>query len=72
MEQDYFLYQQDYDNLMKKVWKPRSSATIEKQAIVHSGAPLDFSFLKLQDVQSLKKERQRGGKRKPIEKDDDE
>ena len=41
-------------------------------SISHSGKPLDFSFLKLQDVLSLKKERPREGKRKPIEKDEDE
>lgn len=41
-------------------------------SINHSGKPLDFSFLKLQDVQSLKKERPREGKRKAIEKDEDE
>ena len=41
--------------------------------IDHNGPPLDFSFLNLQDVASLRKERPRpGGKRKPIEKDDDE
>jgi len=40
--------------------------------IEHFGAPLDFSFLKLQDVASLKKKRPRAGKRKPIEKDEDE
>lgn len=41
--------------------------------IDHNGPPLDFSFLNLQDVVSLRKERPRpGGKRKPIEKDDDE
>ena len=40
--------------------------------IEHYGPPLDFSFLKLQDVISLRKERPRAGKRKPIEKDDDE
>jgi hypothetical protein len=57
---------------MKRVWKPRSSATIEKVAIQHSGKPLDFSFLKLKDVASLKKEKPREGKRKPIEKDEDE
>ena len=45
---------------------------MEKQPIQHSGPPLDFSFLKLQDVQCLKKERPRKGKRKPIEKDEDE
>lgn len=40
--------------------------------IEHFGAPLDFSFLKLQDVVSLRKKRPRAGKRKPIEKDEDE
>lgn len=71
LEQDYFLYMEDYDRLMKKVWKPRTQATCPGK-IVHSGPPLDFSFLKLQDVQSLKKERPRAGKRKAIEKDEDE
>ena len=40
--------------------------------IEHAGEPLDFSFLKLQDVNSLRKERPRAGKRKPIEKDEEE
>ena len=40
--------------------------------IEHSGPPLDFSFLNLQEVTSLRKERPRAGKRKPIEKDEDE
>ena len=40
--------------------------------IMHEGAPLDFSFLKLTDVKSLEKEKPRGGIRIPIEKDDDE
>ena len=40
--------------------------------IENPGKPLDFSFLKLQDVESLKKERARAGRRKPILKDDDE
>lgn len=40
--------------------------------ISHNGEPLDFSFLKLQDVQSLRKERPRAGQRKAIEKEDDE
>ena len=71
LEQDYLLYMEDYDRLMKKVWKPRTSATCPGK-IQHSGPPLDFSFLKLQDVQSLKKERPRAGKRKAIEKDEDE
>lgn len=52
--------------------KPRVQATIPGK-IDHNGPPLDFSFLNLQDVASLRKERPRpGGKRKPIEKDDDE
>ena len=40
--------------------------------IVHEGDPLDFSFLKLQDVTALRKERPRGGKRIAIEKDEEE
>ena len=52
--------------------KPRTEATMPGK-INHNGPPLDFSFLNLQDVVSLRKERPRpGGKRKPIEKDDDE
>lgn len=70
-EKDYILYVQEYDEELSKTKKPRTSATIPGK-IEHSGPPLDFSFLKLQDVQSLKKERPRAGKRKPIEKDDDE
>lgn len=40
--------------------------------IQHNGTPLDFSFLKLQDVQALAKERPREGRRKPIQKDDED
>ena len=47
------------------------SATIPGK-IVHEGEPLDFSFLKLQDVTALRKERPRGGKRIAIEKDEEE
>jgi len=54
-----------------KVWKARTTATAPGK-IEHSGPPLDFSFLKLQDVHALRKERPRAGKRKPIEKDEDE
>jgi hypothetical protein len=42
-------------------------------AIKHPDVPLDFSFLKIKEIQALKAERPRGkGKRKPIEKEDDE
>lgn len=54
-----------------KNWKPRGDAT-RPGKIEHFGEPLDFSFLKLQDVLSLRKKRPRAGKRKPIEKDEDE
>lgn len=57
--------------MIQRKWKPRTDAT-RPGKIEHSAQPLDFSFLKLQDVQSLKKERPRAGKRKPIEKDEDE
>ena len=36
------------------------------------GAPLDFSFLHLKDVESLYKEDSRSGKRRPIIESDDE
>ncbi len=51
--------------------KPQLDATVPG-AVIHEGEPLDFSFLKLQDVKSLEKERPRAGKRIAIEKDDDE
>lgn len=43
---DYMVYYQEYDDLKKKVWKPRPDAT-RAGKIEHFGAPLDFSFLKL-------------------------
>ena len=61
-----------YDEALgEKQWKPRPDATMPGK-IEHFGSPLDFSFLKLEDVLSLRKKRPRGGKRKPIEKDEDE
>jgi len=65
------VYYQQYDEARGKRWKPQSEATMPGK-IEHFGAPLDFSFLKLQDVASLRKKRPRAGKRKPIEKDEDE
>ena len=53
------------------VRKPRLQAT-EPGRIVHEGEPLDFSFLKLQDITSLRRERPRGGKRIAIEKEEEE
>uniref|UniRef100_A0A7S3FUK3 Leucine-rich repeat-containing protein 51 n=1 Tax=Strombidium rassoulzadegani TaxID=1082188 RepID=A0A7S3FUK3_9SPIT len=70
-EQDYELYVRVYDEMRLLRRKPQSQATVEGK-IDHFGTPLDFSFLKLQDVQSLRKETPRAGKRKPIEKEDDE
>jgi hypothetical protein len=69
--QDYLLYFQSYDEAKTVKRKPRNQAT-EAGDIQHTGQPLDFSFLKLQDVQALKKERPRAGVRKPIEKEEDE
>lgn len=48
-----------------------------QETIIHSKysvseKPLDFSFLKLQDIQQLKKEQARDGKRKPIQESDEE
>ena len=51
--------------------KPRTSATAPG-AIEHNAPPLDFSFLGLKDVITLRKERPRAGTRKEIEKDEDE
>lgn len=71
-ELDYLAYMQLYDQYANLVRKPRSQATMPGK-IDHNGPPLDFSFLTLQDCVSLRKERPRpGGKRKPIEKDEDE
>ena len=41
-------------------------------AIEHEGVPLDFSFLKLTDVESLKRENPRAGVRIPVEIEEDE
>ena len=71
-ELDFLAYEQLYRQFAMIQRKPRMQATIPGK-IDHNGPPLDFSFLNLQDVASLRKERPRpGGKRKPIEKDDDE
>jgi len=70
-EQDYWAYVQAYEEAKTKRFKSRPDAT-KPGSIEHFGPPLDFSFLKLQEVQSLRKENPRAGKRKPIEKDEDE
>lgn len=68
-ELDYVAYQALYDQFARLERKPRTQATMPGK-IDHNGPPLDFSFLNLQDVVSLSKERPRpgGGKRKPIPK----
>ena len=70
-EMDYYAYVQAYEEAKTKRFKSRPDAT-KPGKIEHFGPPLDFSFLKLQEVQALRKERPRAGKRKPIEKDEDE
>ena len=70
-ELDYLAYQQIYDQYANLERKPRTQATMAGK-IDHNGPPLDFSFLKLQDVANLSKERPRGGKRKPIPKSPEE
>lgn len=60
-----------YEEALRETRKPRPLATMPGK-IVHEGEPLDFSFLKLQDVTALRKERPRGGKRIAIEKDEEE
>ena len=68
---DYMVYYQQYDEARGKRWKPQSDATMPGK-IEHFGTPLDFSFLKLQDVTHLERKRPRAGKRKPIAKDEEE
>ena len=46
---NYQVYQQTYDEHKQMRWKPRPDAT-KPGKIQHFGAPIDFSFLKLQDV----------------------
>jgi hypothetical protein len=62
-------YEQIYAEYKNVIRKPRLEAT-KPGKIEHSGKPLDFSFLKLTDVEMFKKERARAGRRKPILKDD--
>ena len=68
---DFLVYEQMYIEARTMKRKPQLDATTPG-AVGHEGEPLDFSFLKLQDVKSLEKERPRAGKRIAIEKDDDE
>ena len=70
-DQDYYLYQEEYDQARVVPRKPRTMATAPG-AIEHNAPPLDFSFLGLKDVITLRKERPRAGTRKEIEKDEDE
>lgn len=49
MALDYQVYQQLYDEKKQNRWKPRPAAT-KPGKISHFGPPIDFSFLKLQDV----------------------
>jgi len=51
--------------------QPNSDQNIKSEYKV-SGAPLDFSFLNLQEVTQLKKEVARSGNRKKIPESDDE
>ena len=69
-EMDYWAYVQAYE-VKGQRFKARPDAT-RPGKIDHHGPPLDFSFLKLQEVSSLRKENPRAGKRRPIEKDEDE
>ena len=70
-EQDYLAYTRQYEEQLATMSKPRSGAT-EPGKISHSDKPLNFTFMDLQSVQQLKKERPRAGKRKPIEIEEDE
>ncbi len=70
-ELDFLIYEQMYAESLAVSRKPRTVATAPGK-VVHEGTPLDFSFLKLQDVIALAKERPRAGKRIAIEKDEDE
>lgn len=66
-----YMYYEEYELAKQTRLKPTIPAH-QPGKVQHSGPPLDFSFLKLQDILALKKERQRAGKRKEIEKDEDE
>lgn len=68
---DFLIYEQMYIEARTMKRKPQSEATVPGSIAVE-GTPLDFSFLKLQDVKTLEKERPRAGKRIAIEKDDEE
>jgi hypothetical protein len=68
---DFLIYEQMYIEARTMKRKPQSEATVPGGISVE-GTPLDFSFLKLQDIKILEKERPRAGKRIAIEKDDDE
>ena len=68
---DYLAYDYLYDEDLKQYKKQRPQATMPGK-ILHSGPPLDFSFLKLENVESLKKERPRHGKRKKVQNDEEE
>ena len=71
-ELDFLAYEQLYEQFAKITRKPRTQATMAGK-IDHNGPPLDFSFLNLQDIISLIKERPRpGGKRLPPPKDPEE
>ena len=70
-EQDYEAYVKLYEERLEAMKRARSSAT-DQGKIIHSDVPLNFTFMDIQNVQQLKKERPRAGKRKPIEIEEDE
>jgi len=50
----------------------KAQETVVKSSYTVSDKPLDFSFLKLTEINQLKKEMQRSGKRKPIAESEEE
>jgi hypothetical protein len=52
--------------------KNKKHAATEPGKILHSDKPLNFTFMDIQTVYQLKKERPRAGKRKQIEIEEDE
>ena len=68
---DYRIYLEHYERLtLDTRQKSRPEAT-QPGKIKHSGQPLSFSFMTLKNVNQLKRERPRDGKRKPIETEED-
>lgn len=68
---DYEIYYQRYESMdIDKIQKQRPQATMPGK-ITHSAVPLSFTFMNIKEVNQLKRERTREGKRKPVELQED-